>query len=107
MLSRRNLLISGIGTGLAGGAAKSATKIAIRHPQIGVPIVGVVCLSVLCNRGCKYFKGIGVQSPRAWGIDLAIPAASHEIALVVKDVGSRITDPHGHGDWLNAGFVTG
>ncbi len=137
---------------------------------------------VLCNRGCKYFKGIGVQSPaelvfqlkpqykrfvalagvddecmrwdfpdglqqwpqwsrpihgltsyrisqvvfevridgrrvaetpplfngdRAWGIDVEIPAASREISLSVKDLDSRITDPHGHGDWLNAGFVTG
>jgi nicotinamidase-related amidase len=44
---------------------------------------------------------------RAWGIDVEIPAGSHEITLVVRDVDSRITDPHGHGDWLNAGFVIG
>ena len=44
---------------------------------------------------------------RAWGIDVAIVSAGREITLIVKDVDSRITDPHGHGDWLNAGFVTG
>jgi hypothetical protein len=44
---------------------------------------------------------------RAWGIDVAIPATGREITLIVKDLDSRITDPHGHGDWLNAGFVTG
>jgi NPCBM/NEW2 domain/Chitobiase/beta-hexosaminidase C-terminal domain len=43
---------------------------------------------------------------RAWGLDVEIPAGSREITLVVRDVESRITDPHGHGDWLNAGFVT-
>jgi hypothetical protein len=137
---------------------------------------------VLTNRDCKYFKGVGVQSPsklvfqlkpayqrfvalvgvddecmrwdspdglqrwpqwsrpirgitsyrvsqivfevridgrswvetpalfngdRAWSIDVKIPAGAREITLAVKDVDSRITDPHGHGDWLNAGFVTG
>jgi hypothetical protein len=41
------------------------------------------------------------------GIDVAIPATGREITLIVKDVDNRITDPHGHGDWLNAGFVTG
>jgi hypothetical protein len=135
----------------------------------------------LCNRNCKYVKGIGVQSPaelvfelkpgyqrfvalaavddecmrwdfpdglqqwpqwarpihgttsyrvsqivfevridgrrvaetppmfngdRDWGIDVEIPAGSGEITLAVRDVESRVTDPHGHGDWLNAGFVT-
>ncbi len=44
---------------------------------------------------------------RAWGIDVEIPSGSREITLAVRDVDSRITDPHGHGDWLNAGFVTG
>jgi nicotinamidase-related amidase len=44
---------------------------------------------------------------RAWGIDVEIPSGSREITLAVRDVESRITDPHGHGDWLNAGFVTG
>jgi nicotinamidase-related amidase len=136
----------------------------------------------LCNRDCKYVKGIGVQSPaelvfevkpaykrfvalagvddecmrwdfpdglpqwpqwsrpihgptsyrvsqivfevridglrvaetppmfngdRAWGIDVEIPSGSGEITLAVRDMDSRITDPHGHGDWLNAGFVIG
>ena len=41
---------------------------------------------------------------RAWGIDVKIPEGSREITLSVKDVESRLTDPHGHADWLNAGF---
>ena len=43
---------------------------------------------------------------RAWGIDLAVPEGARLIELSVDDVDSRITDPHGHGDWLNAGFIT-
>jgi len=42
-----------------------------------------------------------------WAIDVGIPAGAREISLAVMDVESRITDPHGHGDWLNAGFVVG
>ncbi len=42
----------------------------------------------------------------AWGIDVEIPAGAHQITLKVKDVESRVTDPHGHGDWLDAGFIT-
>jgi hypothetical protein len=43
----------------------------------------------------------------AWGIDVDIPGGAQQITLRVKDVESRITDPHGHGDWLDVGFVTG
>ena len=43
---------------------------------------------------------------RAWGIDLVVPEGARLIELSVDDVNSRITDPHGHGDWLNAGFIT-
>lgn len=43
---------------------------------------------------------------KAWGIDIPIPAGSREIELLAEDVESRITDPHGHADWLNAGFLT-
>lgn len=43
---------------------------------------------------------------RAWSIDVKLPAGAREITLAVKDVDSNITDPHGHGDWLNAGFIT-
>ena len=42
----------------------------------------------------------------AWGIDVEIPAGAQQITLKVKDVESRVTDPHGHGDWLDAGFIT-
>jgi hypothetical protein len=42
---------------------------------------------------------------RAWSIDLPIPENAREITLAVKDVDSRLTDPHGHADWLNAGFL--
>lgn len=42
----------------------------------------------------------------AWGIDVDIPAGARQITLRVKDVESRFTDAHGHGDWLNAGFIT-
>jgi hypothetical protein len=42
----------------------------------------------------------------AWGIDVGIPEGAQQITLRVKDVESRITDPHGHGDWLDAGFIT-
>jgi hypothetical protein len=42
----------------------------------------------------------------AWGIDVEIPAGAQQITLRTKDVESRITDPHGHGDWLDAGFIT-
>jgi len=44
---------------------------------------------------------------RAWGMDVEIPPGSREITLAVRDVDSRITDPHGHADWLNAGFAIG
>jgi hypothetical protein len=43
---------------------------------------------------------------KAWGIAVRIPAGAKEIALVAEDVASRTTDPHGHADWLNAGFLT-
>lgn len=43
----------------------------------------------------------------AWGIDVEIPPGARQMALRVKDVESRLTDPHGHGDWLDAGFITG
>jgi nicotinamidase-related amidase len=43
---------------------------------------------------------------RAWSIDVMLPPDSHEITLAVKDVESRTTDPHGHADWLNAGFLS-
>lgn len=43
---------------------------------------------------------------KAWGIDVQIPAGAQEIALRVKDAESRTADPHGHGDWLDAGFIT-
>ena len=43
---------------------------------------------------------------RTWGVDLPIPPGAQTIELAVEDVDSRITDPHGHGDWLNAGFMT-
>ena len=42
---------------------------------------------------------------KTWGIDVPIPAGAHQIELSVEDVDSRITDPQGHGDWLNAGFL--
>ena len=42
----------------------------------------------------------------AWGIDVELPGGAQQITLRVKDVESRITDPHGHGDWLDAGFIT-
>ena len=32
---------------------------------------------------------------------------ARHITLAVEDVESRFTDPHGHGDWLNAGFLCG
>jgi len=41
-----------------------------------------------------------------WGIDVEIPEGAQQLTLRVKDVESRFTDPHGHGDWLGAGFVT-
>jgi hypothetical protein len=40
----------------------------------------------------------------AWSIDVEIPVGAQQITLRVKDVDSRFTDPHGHGDWLDAGF---
>jgi hypothetical protein len=43
---------------------------------------------------------------KAWGINVAVPEGAKLIELSVEDVDSRITDPHGHGDWLNAGFLT-
>jgi hypothetical protein len=42
---------------------------------------------------------------KAWGFDVEIPQGAQQIALRVKDVESRTTDPHGHGDWLDAGFI--
>jgi len=42
---------------------------------------------------------------RAWSIDVPIPGGSSEITIAVKDVSSKLTDPHGHADWLNAGFL--
>jgi hypothetical protein len=43
---------------------------------------------------------------KTWGIDIRIPEGAQQIELAVTDVDSRITDPHGHGDWMNAGFLT-
>jgi hypothetical protein len=43
---------------------------------------------------------------KSWGIDVEIPAGAKQIELKVEDVDSRITDAHGHGDWLNAGFLS-
>ena len=43
---------------------------------------------------------------KSWGIDLPIPSGARQIELAVEDVDSKITDPQGHGDWLNAGFLT-
>ena len=40
------------------------------------------------------------------GIDVEIPEGALQLTLGVKDVESHITDSHGHGDWLDAGFVT-
>jgi hypothetical protein len=42
-----------------------------------------------------------------WGIDVEIPEGAQRITLRVTDVESRFTDPHGHGDWLDAGFISG
>lgn len=42
---------------------------------------------------------------KTWGLDITIPSGAHTIELAVEDVDSRITDPHGHADWLNAGFI--
>jgi hypothetical protein len=44
---------------------------------------------------------------KVWGINVEIPASARHITLVVEDVESRFTDAHGHGDWLNAGFLCG
>ena len=41
-----------------------------------------------------------------WGIDVEIPEGAQQLTLRVKDVESRFTDPHGHGDWLDAGFIS-
>jgi NPCBM/NEW2 domain/Fn3 associated len=43
---------------------------------------------------------------KTWGIEVKIPEGAREIELSVADVESNITDSHGHGDWLNAGFLT-
>ena len=43
---------------------------------------------------------------KTWGIDIPIPSGAKQIELAVTDVDSNLTDPHGHGDWLNAGFRT-
>ena len=42
---------------------------------------------------------------KAWGVSVKIPAGARKITLAVADIESRITDPHGHADWLNAGFT--
>lgn len=41
-----------------------------------------------------------------WGMDVDIPEGSNEIKLVVRDDEKMLGDRHGHGDWLNAGFIT-
>jgi len=41
-----------------------------------------------------------------WGLDVDIPEGSNEIKLVVRDDEKMLGDLHGHGDWLNAGFIT-
>jgi len=43
---------------------------------------------------------------KIWGINIEIPHGAKQIELAVLDVDSNLTDPHGHGDWLNAGFLT-
>jgi hypothetical protein len=43
---------------------------------------------------------------KTWGVDVPIPLGARLIELAVDDLESRITDPQGHGDWLNAGFLT-
>jgi len=48
------------------------------------------------------FNGI-----RAWSFDVPISDGAREMTLAVKDVDSTTTDPHGHADWLNAGFLLG
>jgi nicotinamidase-related amidase len=44
---------------------------------------------------------------KAWGVDVPIPEGAREVTLRIKDVESRTADPHGHGDWLDAGFLLG
>jgi hypothetical protein len=41
-----------------------------------------------------------------WGIDVDIPEGSKRITLVVRDDEDMPGDLHGHGNWLNAGFIT-
>ena len=54
---------------------------------------------------------LAVQTPalfngnKVWGMNVEIPAGAQRITLAVEDVQSRFTDPHGHGNWLNAGFI--
>jgi hypothetical protein len=43
---------------------------------------------------------------KTWGINVPIPPGARMIELAVDDVESRTTDPQGHGDWLDAGFLT-
>jgi nicotinamidase-related amidase len=43
---------------------------------------------------------------KAWGIDVELPTGARTLELLAEDVTSRFTDPHGHGDWLQAGFIT-
>lgn len=43
---------------------------------------------------------------KPWSFDIPVPEGAKEIELVAEDVESRFTDAHGHGDWLQAGFVT-
>ena len=62
--------------------------------------------------GVKFDGKVVAQSPpmfngdKPWSFDVPIASGTKEIELVVEDVASRFTDAHGHGDWLNAGFVT-
>jgi hypothetical protein len=62
--------------------------------------------------GVKFDGKIVAQSPamfngdKPWSFDVPVPPGTKEIELIVEDVASRFTDAHGHGDWLNAGFVT-
>jgi hypothetical protein len=39
-------------------------------------------------------------------MDVDIPKGSKLITLVVRDDEDMPGDLHGHGDWLNAGFIT-
>lgn len=60
----------------------------------------------------KFDGKVATQSPpmfngdKPWAFNVQIPEGAKEIELTVDDVNSRFTDAHGHGDWLNAGFIT-